>query len=96
MSRSSGALVALGAALAGALALVFALSTNAIVALMQVPAEAVAPARQYLFICACGLVFITGYNMVSAVLRGRRRHRGRPGGEPLSGPGGAAAPGLPL
>ena len=44
--------------------------TNAIVALMQVPAAAVAPARQYLFICACGLVFITGYNMLSGVLRG--------------------------
>lgn len=52
------------------LAAAFALSTNAIVALMQVPAAAVAPARQYLFICACGLVFITGYNMVSGVLRG--------------------------
>ena len=52
------------------LAAAFALSTNAIVALMQVPAAAAAPARQYLFICACGLVFITGYNMVSGVLRG--------------------------
>ncbi len=52
------------------LAAAFALSTNAIVALMQVPAAAVGPARQYLFICACGLVFITGYNMVSGVLRG--------------------------
>lgn len=52
------------------LAAAFALSTNAIVALMQVPAAAVVPARQYLFICACGLVFITGYNMVSGVLRG--------------------------
>ena len=70
VSRSIGTLFTLFAAIAVALALVFALSTNAIVALMQVPAEAVAPARQYLFICACGLVFITGYNMVSAVLRG--------------------------
>lgn len=52
------------------LAAAFALSTNTIVALMQVPAAAAAPARQYLFICACGLVFITGYNMVSGVLRG--------------------------
>ena len=70
VSRSIGTLFTLFAAIAVALALVFALSANAIVALMQVPAEAVAPARQYLFICACGLVFITGYNMVSAVLRG--------------------------
>ena len=58
------------ALIAVVLAAAFALSTNAIVALMQVPAAAAAPARQYLFICACGLVFITGYNMVSGVLRG--------------------------
>ena len=46
VSRSIGTLFTLFAAIAVALALVFALSTNAIVALMQVPAEAVAPARQ--------------------------------------------------
>ena len=70
VNRAIGTLFSLFALIAVVLAAAFALSTNAIVALMQVPAAAVAPARQYLFICACGLVFITGYNMVSGVLRG--------------------------
>lgn len=52
------------------LTLISALCTNAVVALMRVPAEAVIPARQYLFLCSCGILFITGYNMVSAILRG--------------------------
>ena len=69
VNRAIGTLVSLFALIAVVLAAAFALSTNTIVALMQVPAAA-APARQYLFICACGLVFITGYNMVSGVLRG--------------------------
>ena len=70
VNRAIGTLFSLFALIAVVLAAAFALSTNAIVALMQVPAAAVAPTRQYLFICACGLVFITGYNMVSGVLRG--------------------------
>ena len=63
VNRAIGTLFSLFALIAVVLAAAFALSTNAIVALMQVPAAAVVPARQYLFICACGLVFITGYNI---------------------------------
>lgn len=37
---------------------------------MQVPPEAVEITRQYLFICACGILFIVGYNAISAILRG--------------------------
>ena len=39
-------------------------------ALMQVPAEALPLAREYLRICACGIPFIVGYNAVSGILRG--------------------------
>ena len=59
VNRAIGTLFSLFALIAVVLAAAFALS-----------AAAVVPARQYLFICACGLVFITGYNMVSGVLRG--------------------------
>ena len=52
VNRAIGTLFSLFALIAVVLAAAFALSTNAIVALMQVPAAAVAPARQYLFICA--------------------------------------------
>lgn len=41
-----------------------------ITSIMQVPAEAVRPAEEYIFICGCGTIFITGYNMVSGILRG--------------------------
>ena len=41
-----------------------------IVRLMQVPQAAVSSARQYLVICGVGMLFVTGYNMVSGILRG--------------------------
>ena len=37
---------------------------------MKVPAESVDMARSYLIICAGGLIFTAGYNLVSAILRG--------------------------
>ncbi len=37
---------------------------------MNVPHEAYGKAMEYLIICAAGLIFTAGYNMVSAVLRG--------------------------
>ena len=41
-----------------------------ICSLMQVPVQAVETTRQYLFICACGILFIVGYNVISGILRG--------------------------
>ena len=38
--------------------------------IMNIPAEAYSMTMDYLVICAAGLVFTAGYNMVSAVLRG--------------------------
>lgn len=67
---SIGTMFSLFTLIAIVLTLISALCTNAVVALMRVPAEAVIPARQYLFLCSCGILFITGYNMVSAILRG--------------------------
>ena len=40
-----------------------------IIGLMRVPEEAVEEALNYLFVCTLGIVFIMGYNVVSAVLR---------------------------
>ncbi len=70
VSASIGTMFSLFTLIALALAVLFALCTNFIVSMMQVPEEAVVPARQYLFLCSCGIVFITGYNMVSGILRG--------------------------
>ena len=41
-----------------------------ILTVMKVPAESFEMAREYLVICAAGLIFTAGYNLVSAVLRG--------------------------
>ncbi len=37
---------------------------------LQTPAEAVEQARQYVLICSGGIIFIVGYNVISAILRG--------------------------
>lgn len=49
--------------------LLYALSTP-VLTLLQTPLEAFALAKQYVNVCACGVVFICGYNAISAVLRG--------------------------
>ena len=46
------------------------LSRNWIMQVMNMPIESADYAMDYLVICAAGLVFTAGYNMVSAVLRG--------------------------
>lgn len=47
-----------------------AIFTRQGVALMQTPPEAFEYACQYVFICACGIPFLTGYNVVGAIYRG--------------------------
>ena len=44
--------------------------TNPIIGVLQVPAEAVPEAAAYMRICFAGVIFITAYNVVSAVFRG--------------------------
>ncbi len=41
-----------------------------VLGLLQTPQESFDLARQYVSVCACGVVFICGYNAISAVLRG--------------------------
>lgn len=41
-----------------------------VLALLQTPQESFLLAKQYVTVCACGVVFICGYNAISAVLRG--------------------------
>ena len=49
---------------------IFLVLRTGILNLMHVPRESYKMTMDYLVICACGLVFTAGYNMVSAVLRG--------------------------
>lgn len=65
-----GALTVLFVILAAVLSPLMALFTNQAVALMETPAQAVPFARDYIFVCACGIPFIIGYNAVSGIFRG--------------------------
>lgn len=49
--------------------LLYALSTP-VLTLLRTPPEAFVLAKEYVNVCACGVVFICGYNAISAVLRG--------------------------
>ena len=58
------------AALAAGLTVLLLLFTNPIIVLLKVPAAAVSESAAYMRICFAGVVFITAYNVVSAVFRG--------------------------
>ena len=70
ISRTIGTMFPLFGLFALGISILMAALTGPLVALLQVPAEAVEEAEQYLFICALGMIFVTGYNMVSGILRG--------------------------
>ena len=57
-------------AVAAGLTLVLMALTLPVIQLLKVPAEAVPEAAAYMRICFAGILFITAYNVVSAVFRG--------------------------
>ena len=65
-----GTLICFFGVLALVLTIIMTLLTDGIVRLMQTPQEAVKSTIHYLFICSCGIPFITGYNLVGGILRG--------------------------
>ena len=70
MNSIIGTLFSLITILAVALSAVILFGREYILDLMNIPLESLAMSRDYLTICAAGLIFTAGYNMVSAVLRG--------------------------
>lgn len=69
-AQAVGTVAVLFAMIALVLTLVMALAAKSAVALMETPPEAVDAAVAYIFICSCGLPFISGYNGVSGIFRG--------------------------
>lgn len=65
-----GTLFSLVLILAVALSVIILVLRSVILDVMNIPKESYDMAMQYMIICAAGLVFAAGYNMVSAVLRG--------------------------
>ena len=70
MNRIIGTLFSLLTAFSMVLSVIILLLRKSILAVMNIPAESYVMAMDYLVICAAGLFFTAGYNMVSAVLRG--------------------------
>lgn len=70
VARTIGTIIWAFSIIAVVLTIVMALSTGMITTLMRTPKEAAPYARQYIFICSCGIIFIVGYNVVSGILRG--------------------------
>ena len=70
MSEVVGTLTVYISAVAIVLTAIMLSLQTVILDLLKVPEESYEMARQYLVICAAGMIFTAGYNMVSAVLRG--------------------------
>lgn len=70
MNNIMGTLFSLILILAAGLSMIILLFRNVILNIMKMPSESYKMAMEYMVICAAGLVFTAGYNMVSAVLRG--------------------------
>lgn len=70
LTRTLGTTVLLFGGFAVVLTACFALLCGPITLLMQTPEAAVAPARQYIFACSLGLLFVVGFNVISSVLMG--------------------------
>lgn len=70
IGRTIGTMFPLFGLFAVVISVFLAALTGPLVALLQVPEEAVRESEQYLFICAIGMIFVGGYNMVSGIMRG--------------------------
>ena len=70
MTDVIGTLFSFVSILALGLTAILLIGQNAILEALKIPAESFEMAREYLIICAAGLIFTAGYNLVSAVLRG--------------------------
>ena len=70
MNDVIGTLFGFIAALSIVLSVVILASHSVILELMNIKSDYYIMARDYLIICAAGLIFTAGYNLVSAVLRG--------------------------
>ncbi|MDD8048231.1 MAG: MATE family efflux transporter [Thomasclavelia sp.] len=70
LSKTVGASIALFTILGAILTVVIYLFHSPLVLLMNTPKEALSNTKNYLSICSLGFIFIIGYNVVSAILRG--------------------------
>lgn len=70
-SKAIGNTVTLFAILSVTFTVILLFSVNLIIKLMSTPLEAVPDAKSYLTVCFMGIPFITAYNVISSVFRGK-------------------------
>lgn len=70
ISQTIGAVICMFSIIAIILSLIMMMLSGTITNLMDTPIEAVTYTKEYIFICSSGIIFITGYNAVSGILRG--------------------------
>lgn len=70
VSRTIGTSIIIFTIFALALTAILTIGSGVLTRLLNAPPEAELYTRNYIFICSCGIVFIVGYNVVSAILRG--------------------------
>lgn len=70
VKKTIGTTLAVFAAAALVLTVLMLFFTPSILRLLKTPAESFDLARLYVTICSCGILFICGYNAISAILRG--------------------------
>ncbi|MBQ8267082.1 MAG: MATE family efflux transporter [Clostridia bacterium] len=70
MNNIMGTLFSLIFIITAILSVVILVFRKVILNIMNIPTESYDMAMQYMVICAAGLIFTAGYNMISAVLRG--------------------------
>ena len=69
-ARTVSTMLTLFSLAAVAFTVMMALCAHPILKALKTPEEAYGQAYQYVIICTCGIVFIFGYNAVSAIMRG--------------------------
>lgn len=70
LSRTSGVSILLFGITAVILTAAYMIFHGALVSVMQTPAEAIAQTKEYLLVCAAGIPFIIGYNVITSILTG--------------------------
>lgn len=70
IKKTIGTTLCLFTAVALILTAAMILCVDWILAMLQTPADSFDLAREYVVICSCGIIFICGYNAISAILRG--------------------------
>ncbi|WP_418551316.1 MATE family efflux transporter, partial [Hungatella sp.] len=70
VKKTIGTTLSIFGAAALVLTVLMIIFSPAVLRLLKTPEESFELAKQYVILCSCGIIFICGYNAISAILRG--------------------------